>query len=167
MSERSEPARAAESGEPTPDWLVDESLAPHTEGALAALYEASGRGELALPFCGTCGEALELDQLRCDACGSAEITWRVVEPTGTVHSSTTVHRREPGLVIALDPYHVIDVELTSGHRLLMTTDAPTATAPSIGDVAHVVFRRVGAVAIPAFATHQRPSNPSAVNTTRR
>jgi phenylpropionate dioxygenase-like ring-hydroxylating dioxygenase large terminal subunit len=31
-----------------------------------------------------------------------------------VHAATLVHRREPGLIIAVQPYPVIDVELTSG-----------------------------------------------------
>ena len=133
------------------DWLVHDSLAPNTAGALAPLYAAAARGELALPHCSGCGQPLELDQHRCDGCGSTSIAWRAVSPTGTVHSSTTVHRREPGLVLTTDPYHVIDVELLSGHRLIVTTDRPTAAAPVIGDPARIVFRSVGGVAVPSLA----------------
>lgn len=140
-----------------PDWLVDDSLAPNPEGALAPLYEAAGRGELALPHCAACAVALELDQLRCDVCGATEIAWRVVQPTGSVHSSTTVHRREPGLIRTPDPYHLVDVELDSGHRLLVTTAQPTSAAPAIGAPARVVFRTVAGVAVPALALP--PSDP--------
>ena len=133
------------------DWLVAESLAPHTEGALAPLYQAATRGELALPHCMACATALELDQTRCDQCGASDIAWPTVEPIGVVHSVTTVHRREPGLVVATQPYHVLDVELNSGHRLIMTTVGAAIDAPTIGDVAYITFRFVGGVAVPAFS----------------
>ncbi len=138
------------------DWLVDDSLAPATDGTLAPLYAAAARGELALPHCPACGQPLELEQLRCESCGAIGASWRGVEPTGTVHSVTTVHRREPGLIRATAPYHIVDVELTSGHRLLMTTDVPTPRPPAIGDPARIVFRRVGGVAVPALATRSSP-----------
>jgi len=95
------------------DWLVYDSLAPSTHGALAPLYEAAERGELSLPHCGQCGQPLELDQQRCDACGSAVIAWRAVEQKGTVHSSTTVHRREPGLILTEEPYPVAMPRISS------------------------------------------------------
>lgn len=140
------------------DWLVDDSLAPATSGALAPLYEAAERGELALPHCGSCTEPLELEQSRCDRCGSTDVAWRTVAPTGTVHSVTTVHRRERSLIVADQPYHVVDVELASGHRLLMTTVGPTRDAPRIGDPAHVEFRHVGGVPLPALSTTD-PTDP--------
>jgi uncharacterized protein len=136
------------------DWLVADSLAPSTTGTLAPLYEASARGELALPHCGSCGQPLELEQTRCDGCGGVEIAWRPVDRRGTIHSFTTVHRREPGLIVTSAPYHVVDVELASGHRLLMTTSAPTDDPPAIGDAAAITFRHVGGVAVPALATGQ-------------
>lgn len=145
------------------DWLVSDSLAPSTDGALAPLYEAAGRGELAVPFCGTCSTPLELEQLRCDICGSAAATWRVVERRGTVHSVTTVHRREPGLIVAVVPYHVIDVELVSGHRLLMTTSAPIDRSPAIGEPAEITFRRVAGRAIPALAVSTLPVSNSPIS----
>jgi uncharacterized protein len=132
------------------DWLVSDVLVPNTDGALEPLYEAALRGELAVPFCDSCGTPLELEQVRCDACGSAATTWRVVQPHGTVHSVTTVHRLEPGLIVATVPYHVVDVELASGHRVLMTTSIATDRSPAIGDPANITFRRVAGVAVPAL-----------------
>ena len=135
------------------DWLLVPSLAPETAGdRLAPLYEAAARGELALPFCAACTQPLELEQEICDYCGSAQCRWRTVELRGTVHAATLMHRREPGLVRTQRPYPVVDVELTSGHRVVMTTTLPTDTTPTIGTVVHIGFRRLGEVAIPAIDT---------------
>jgi uncharacterized OB-fold protein len=135
------------------DWLLDPALAPAAEhDPLAPLYRAATRNELALPFCAACGQPLELDQEVCDHCESAERNWRTVELRGTVHAATLMHRRDPGLVHAQTPYPIVDVELTSGHRLVMTTVAPSATAPAIGTGVRVGFRRLGDVLIPAIDT---------------
>jgi uncharacterized OB-fold protein len=132
------------------DWLVDESLAPNPVGPLAPLYAAADRGELHLPFCASCVDGpLDLDQTRCHRCGGVAADWRPVAMRGIVHSVTTVHRLEPELIRTNAPYHVLDVELPSGHRLLMTTVGPVPSAPSIGDCVTIAFRRVGAVAVPA------------------
>lgn len=133
----------------TPDWLVDDQLAPATAGGLAELYAAAAAGELAMPYCAACNQVLELEQQICDACGAPEVAWRSVAPIGTVHSSTLVHRREPGLIRAESPYPVVDLELDSGHRVVLTTAAPTVDAPAIGRRVTVSFRQVGGVPIPA------------------
>ena len=134
------------------DWLVDDSLAPHTDGTLAPMYAAATAGRLVMPHCGACGQPLELEQLRCDACGADGLAWLTVDAYGTIHSVTTVHRREPGLIAATEPYVVVDVELASGHRLVMTTDRPTATSPQIGAPARIVFRDVAGVPVPSLST---------------
>jgi uncharacterized OB-fold protein len=138
------------------DWLVAPELAPDTaDAALAPVYEAAARGALILPFCAACATPLELEQYVCDECGaSAEIgtpgrDWREVPRAGTVHTATLVHRREPGLIVAGRPYPVIDVELDSGHRLVLTTATPSALAPEIGDRVEIAFRVVGTVTLPA------------------
>ncbi|CDO31260.1 MULTISPECIES: Zn-ribbon domain-containing OB-fold protein [Mycobacteriaceae] len=137
----------------TQDWLLDNTLAPTVDGdSLAPLYEAAHRGELVLPFCAGCAQPLELDQEICDRCGDAETNWCAVELRGTVHSATLMHRREPGLVRAQIPYPIVDTELDSGHRLVMTTVQPTDTAPGIGTAVSIGFRRLGDVAIPAIDT---------------
>jgi uncharacterized OB-fold protein len=134
------------------DWLVADSLAPNTEGTLAPMYAAATADQLAMPHCGACRQALELEQLRCDTCGAADIAWLPVDPAGTIHSVTTVHRLEPGLIVTNEPYVVVDVELASGHRLVMTADRPTATPPAIGDPARIVFRDVAGVPVPSLST---------------
>jgi uncharacterized OB-fold protein len=138
------------------DWLVAPELAPDAaDPVLAPVYEAAARGALALPFCAACGTPLELEQYVCDGCGaSAEIgtpgrEWREVPLAGTVHASTLVHRREPGLIVAMRPYPVIDAELDSGHRLVLTTATPSGQAPDIGAPVEIAFRTIGAVTVPA------------------
>jgi uncharacterized protein len=134
----------------TADWLLAADLAPDTTDVLAPLYTAAADGRLDLPFCGACGLALELEQRVCDGCGSSSIAWRPVEPAGTVHSVTVVHRREPGLVLTEAPYPVADVELTSGHRLVLAPVDPGTPVPAIGDPVVIGFRRLGGVAVPGF-----------------
>jgi uncharacterized protein len=134
------------------DWLVEAELAPSTEGQLSPLYEAAAAGVLSLPFCEQCRQALELEQTVCDRCGGTAQTWEPVTPTGVVHSATMVHRIEKGLIRVRDPYPVVDVELASGHRLVLTTTGPLASLPRIGDPVTVAFRRVGAVSLPAVLT---------------
>ena len=131
------------------DWLVTDQLAPATSGQLAPLYEAAAAGVLALPLCAQCRQVLELEQTVCDQCGSTTSTWEPVALSGVVHSATMVHRIEPDLLHVRDPYPVVDVELTSGHRLVLTTTSPVTSLPAIGDPVTVGFRRIGNVSLPA------------------
>lgn len=138
------------------DWLVVESLAPDTTDATTApFYAATAQGRVALPFCAACGATLELEQCACDVCGG-DAEWREVERHGRVHAVTRVHRREPGLIVAAQPYLVIDVELDSGHRLTMTTTGPCADMPEIGQAVQIGFRDVGGVGIPAVQPDDIP-----------
>jgi uncharacterized OB-fold protein len=133
------------------DWLLDSALAPTADDdMLAPLYRAAAHNELVMPFCAACTLPLELDQEVCDGCGNAECAWRTVAPRGTVHAATLMHRCEPGLVRGVAPYPIVDVELTSGHRIVMTTVQPAGTAPPIGTAVRIGFRRLGDVAIPAI-----------------
>ena len=133
------------------DWLLDGALAPAADDdMLAPLYRAASRNELALPFCAACALPLELEQEVCDGCGHTERDWRTVDSRGTVHAATLMHRREPGLVHTKAPYPIVDVELASGHRMVMTTVQPAVTAPLIGAAVRIGFRRLGDVAIPAI-----------------
>lgn len=139
----------------TDDWLLSPQLTPGGElDPLRPLYEAAERGELVMPFCAQCRLALELEQSVCDGCGSLERHWCSVERHGTVHSATTVHRREPGLVVAERSYPVIDVELDSGHRVVMTTVSPASSAPQIGTRVRIAFRTLGDAHIPAVKSSE-------------
>ena len=134
----------------TSDWLVDDSLAPEVAGdRLAPLYAGARTGILVLPFCGRCATPLDLEQIVCDACASRAVQWRPTRAEGIVHSATLVHRVERGLVHVDGPYPVIDVETVSGHRIIMTTAEPSATAPAIGSPVTIAFRTIADVSLPA------------------
>jgi len=132
------------------DWLVSDALAPDPDDAvLAPLYAGAARVALTLPFCASCGQPMELDQQVCDGCLSVGATWRDVERRGVVHAATLVHRREPGLILVDEPYPGLDVELTSGHRIVMTTRLPANHLPDLGSTVTIGFRRVGATLVPS------------------
>jgi uncharacterized OB-fold protein len=132
------------------DWLIPDHLAPVTSGVLGPFYDAVANDRLAMPLCAACALPLELEQLTCDRCAGEPI-WRDVGLVGTVHACTTVHRREPGLVLATEPYQVLDVELSSGHRLVMTTISHDEHDYRVGEQVQIGFRHVGGVAVPAVA----------------
>ncbi|WP_231984407.1 OB-fold domain-containing protein [Mycobacterium sp. E342] len=133
------------------DWLLAESVAPQVQGdPLQPLYDFAAHGVLAMPFCAHCDLALELEQQRCDGCGALEVLWREVEAVGKVHAATMMHRHERGLVVAERPYPIVDVELASGHRIVVTTATPCPAAPPIGTKVFLSFRRLGATTIPAI-----------------
>jgi uncharacterized OB-fold protein len=141
----------------TEDWLLGPELAPTVDGdPLAPLYHGGARGLLVLPFCPACATPLELEQRVCDACAATGADWRAVEARGTVHSVTVVHRLEPGLVRTRHPYSVADVELVSGHRLVLTSTDPVSQPPVIGTDVAIGFRRLGGVAVPAFRSTTPP-----------
>jgi hypothetical protein len=77
-----------------------------------------------------------------------------------VHSATVMHRLEPGLVRSGAPYPILDVELTSGHRLIMTSRDRTEAVFHIGDRVTIGFRRLGGVAIPAACLVRLPARPA-------
>ncbi|MFF4767318.1 Zn-ribbon domain-containing OB-fold protein [Streptomyces sp. NPDC001255] len=143
-------AAQASGARPAPDWLVEDGLAPVVDDTPPGpFYRAAARGELALPFCAACRLPLEPEQRLCDGCGADDILWETVAPRGTVHSATLVHRLEPGLVRTRAPYPVLDIELLSGHRLIMTTLAPATAPPAVGEPVTIGFRTVGGVHLPA------------------
>jgi len=155
------------------DWLVAPDLAPEAaDAAMAPVYAAAAGGALALPFCAACSAPLELEQYVCDRCGAdagvgtAGREWRDVSLAGTVHTATLVRRREPGLILATGPYPVIDVELASGHRLVLTTDAPSGQVPDIGTPVEIAFRTVGGVKLPAVRAAQSPRRRSGITDRR-
>jgi uncharacterized OB-fold protein len=163
----------AESGPGPGDWLVAPELAPDAaDPVMAPLYEAAARGALALPFCAACGAPLELEQYVCDLCGaSADVgtagrQWRDVPLEATVHTATLVYRRERGLIVAPGPYPVIDVELTSGHRLVLTTATVSGEVPDVGVPVEIAFRTVGAVKLPAVRAAQSPHRRSDITNRR-
>lgn len=76
-----------------------------TEG----FFAAARRGELALKFCGTCGQVLHLPRQACFACGAGDSEWCAVEGTGRLHAWTVVtHQVHPAFPV---PYTIVVVDL--------------------------------------------------------
>jgi len=139
------------------DWLVSAELAPDAaDPRLAPFYAAAARGALELPRCAGCGLALELEQRVCDGCGGCEVRWAEAERAGIVHASTSVHRREAALIRTDAPYPVLDVELSSGHRLVMTTVERSDRDVEIGTPVQIGFRSIGGVTVPAAFLPEAP-----------
>lgn len=132
-------------GSQTP--LFDSDLEPAPAG-LEPLYAGTALGELRLPSCGSCGSPLDLVQVVCDRCGRLDVRWSAVALHGTVHAATTVMRPSRRFVIGNLPYHVVDVDLASGHRLTMAATHRGGATPAIGDAVAVQFARVGTTAVP-------------------
>jgi hypothetical protein len=87
-----------------------------------------------------------------------------VDNHGTVHSATLVHRREQSLIRAEAPYLLLDVETSSGHRLVMTTALPASTLPDNGTPVTIGFRVIGSVHVPAATLVLRDTESSSEGT---
>ncbi|MCU1454709.1 MAG: hypothetical protein JWN46_2855 [Acidimicrobiales bacterium] len=85
-------------------------------------FQAAQRGELAVLFCAKCDAALHLPGPYCSSCGSLDVEWRTVSPTGTIYTWTVVeHQLHPAFPV---PYTVALVEIDDvpGVRLVTHLD---------------------------------------------
>lgn len=95
----------------------------------APFWEGLADDELRLPTCEDCGAVGFPPGPICQECGSRNLAWEPIEPTGTVHSFTRQHRTPPGFE---SPIVMGTVDLDAGPRLLAPIDADYG-ALSIGD----------------------------------
>jgi uncharacterized OB-fold protein len=133
------------------DLLLRHGAEPDRGGGLDPLYEAGERGELHLPFCTRNRHPLDMDQSRCEQCGSGP-EWRRVEANCTILAVIVMHRLESRLVAVDAPYAVYDVELGSGHRLYLAAADPIAPAAVIGDQLAIGWVRIGDRTVPRIIT---------------
>lgn len=131
------------------DWLADDALAPPPTARCAPFHDAAADGRIVLPRCRACAAPLELDQVACHRCADTGAVWQEVPRRGQVHATSSVHRVAPPQILTDRPYLLIDVEFESGHRLVLTTCAPCAQAPAVGQQVRIGFRRVGGTPLPA------------------
>ena len=54
-------------------------------------WQAATEGRLVICVCRACGATIHLPKPYCHGCGSWDVTWRDVRPTGTVYSWTVLH----------------------------------------------------------------------------
>lgn len=128
---------------------------PVADETTAGYWEATARGELALPRCSVCGHFTIPPTIVCTACGTTEphFAYATVDGAGTVRSWTVVRDAFlPGFENDV-PYVLVDVELDAQSQLRMIgrlTDGPAATL-RIGDRVTVAFDEIGdGVAVPSF-----------------
>jgi uncharacterized OB-fold protein len=84
----------------------------------AGFFEAARRGHIGVLFCDSCDTPLHLPVPYCEGCGSWEVAWRDVAPTGHVYSYSVVEQSMHPAFEA--PYTVVLVELDEvpGVRLI-------------------------------------------------
>ncbi|MEO9327855.1 Zn-ribbon domain-containing OB-fold protein [Gordonia aurantiaca] len=96
-----------------------DGLAPVTEDPdTRGFFEAAAQGRLVVAECAHCRTVIHLPSSFCADCGKHSVSWRDVEPRGTLHSWTVVeHQVHPAFPV---PYTCVLVELDepAGVRLL-------------------------------------------------
>ena len=102
-------------------------IAPCEDGLDQAFWEGLASGELRIQRCSGCAAWVWAPQWRCPHCGSWELRWEAIEPTGVVYSWTrTWHPFAPELK-SIVPYVVALIELPQAGdaRLLGTIIGPS------------------------------------------
>lgn len=146
-------------GAPT-DWLMDPAARPSGEPPLEEFLEAAAAGSLSMPFCSLCDRPLDIDQVRCEGCCEGRPTWRQVDLTGRVLAAIEMHRFEKSLVRSTAPYQLVEVELVSGHRLIVSTDEPTSRKYQAGDAIDLGLVEVGGQNVPRIRTERSEGRTS-------
>lgn len=113
-------------------------------------WDGLAQSRLDLSACGACATWIWPPQWRCGHCGSWDIVWRPVAPTGTVHSLTRTHHAFVPAMVGRTPLITVLVELpqAGGARLLGQVTGE-ATGMVIGS-------RVAGVIEPATPTDATP-----------
>ncbi|MCW2884079.1 MAG: uncharacterized protein QOE54_4596 [Streptosporangiaceae bacterium] len=120
------------------------------DGATAAFFNATARGELLIRRCEACGGFDAPQATACAHCGSAELAWAVARGTGTVASWTVVHGRAQGDAPAPRTVLAI-VELDEGPWLQVHLADVPPEAVTAGLKVVVGFERPeGGEAVPVF-----------------
>ena len=111
----------------------------------APFWGACRERRLVVQRCETCGRRNWPPRPACPACGSQDLGWVGVEPTGSLYSWTVVHRSPlPGFA-AIAPYVVAVVALADapGLRMLGRLDGvPEGAGLRVGMALRVRFERV-------------------------
>ena len=122
-------------------------------------WQASRRGELALPFCETCDGFFFYPRTLCPTCGSRDVTWRTASGRGRVHTFCIQHVGPvPGFREAV-PFVTAIVELEEGPRLMtiLVDVEPDPGAVACDMAVEVAFADVDGQALPLF----RPAHTAA------
>ncbi len=107
----------------------------------APFWEAADRGSLVRPVCDACGRNFFTPQAACPTCLSLDWTWRESAGSGTLYSSTVIHRGPtPGFPV---PYELAIVDLDEGWSMLSNVVGGEGPTP-IGARLEVEFLELAA-----------------------
>jgi uncharacterized OB-fold protein len=121
-------------------------------GADTRYWEALSEGRLDLPRCKACQRWIWPAPFRCGACGSWDIGWETVEPTGTIYSwARTWHPFAGAEELGL-PYVTVSIALpqAGGVRLMGLLEPGEGAAIGVPVTGVVATHRVFDRAIPAL-----------------
>jgi hypothetical protein len=100
-------------------------------------FQAAQRGALGVLFCAACDASVHLPRPYCSACGSMDVEWREVAPTGTIYSWTVVeHQLHPAFPV---PYTVALVEVDEAPGVRFVTHLDGRPDVEIGTPMVAVF----------------------------
>lgn len=112
---------------------------PVADADSAPFWDACDRGELIVQWCGRCERHQFYPRSHCHRCHGDGLEWRSVEPAGTVHACTVVHRAPTVAFRERVPYVIALVDLDAGVRMMMNVVRCEPEGVSIGMRVRVVF----------------------------
>lgn len=117
-------------------------------------FAAARRGELAVCTCAACGRTLHVPRGHCRHCGSFDVTWRSIAPTGRLHSWTVVeHQVHPAHPV---PYTLVLVEPDEAPAARLVGSLPGRVDLHAGQAMEAWFEEIaGGAVLPQW----RPAPP--------
>ncbi|WP_020500807.1 Zn-ribbon domain-containing OB-fold protein [Sciscionella marina] len=124
-------------------------VAPIATPDTAPFWEATSRGELALPRCRSCLTYIFYPRSHCPSCFSRELDWTVLSGMASLHSFVIAHLPAPGFD---PPYVIAIVELAEGPRMMTNIVGvePSPESLELDMALQVVFELQGDVMVPRF-----------------
>ena len=114
-------------------------------------WDKAAQGELWLPRCGSCGQAVFYPRSFCPHCHGDDITWFRASGRGVVESFIINHTPAPGYEQDA-PYVIALIMLEEGVRLTanLLGVEQTPEAARVGMPVQVVFEQRDGIALPQF-----------------
>jgi uncharacterized OB-fold protein len=109
-------------------------------------FAAAARSLLVTRQCGDCGQVLHLPKAYCHSCGSWNVGWTELRPTGTLHAFTVVERQVHDAFEV--PYSIVLVDVDEAVDVRLVGYLPGRHELAIGMPMRVWFERVGDITMP-------------------
>lgn len=125
-------------------------------------WEGLEKGELRIQACRACGALRHPPVVRCPACGSFDLGYRVASGRGHVYSFVEIHH--PPIPPFEYPLPVVLVELEEGTRLIANVAGITPEELRVGLPVEVGFERVDPeLTLPVFRPRRPPRREGALD----